>query len=621
MEKKSNRIMEVLRKAARKEGRGNRFRKRRVIAAGVVTASLATMVGVAGFYNISTRTMVERTNDMVLGADYVEWMRAQIKDVTYQSMEDYALQRPEGEEATLVDYINTNDIAGIADLVMTGIDERYEATGEAFTAGQHDQMVRIVESEINNSIEDALTDLTDQNVEAMTEKTYQYVAEYVSDHMKEAITKANETAELSKKTEKKTSEIEGKLTGQEGEIKALSEQSTKGEKAIAAANEKVAANEKAVAAANEKVAANEKAVAATNEKVAANEKAVAATNEKVAANEKAVAAANEKVAANEKAVAAANEKVAANEKAVAVANEKAAANEKAVALTNEKVATNEKAVAVVNEKLAENEKAVAIAGEKAATSERIVQENTATLAAVREDTKKNAEALATLDRLMDEKLASIPDHTGEFQLQDAKLSELSSKAGTNAEKLSKLQSQVDQDALNFSSYVADADGRFAELAARLAALEAGKGLDLDSIYPVGSIYISVSAESPAVKLGGEWQMVNAGKTLVGAGTATDALGQPIEFPAGTTGGEYSHVLSESQLPSHTHPFMDNMAAKLSPIRYPSANSSGGMYFIHDISVDTKEPVRSENTTGEAGGNEAVSLMQPYVVVYMWQRIS
>ncbi len=571
--------MDALRKAARNEGRGIKLRKKRVIAAGVVTASLATMVGVAGFYNISTRTMVERTNDMVLGADYVEWMSAQIKDATYQSMEDYAQKKPDGEGSTLAAYINSNDIAGIADLVMTGIDERYEATGEAFSQGQRDQMVRIVESEINNSIEDALTDLTDQNVEAMTEKTYQYVAEYVSDHMKEAITKASETAELSTKTERKTAEIEGKLTGQENEIRALSEQSGKEEKAIAAANEKVAANEKAVAATNEKVAANEKTVTAVNEKVAANEKSVAAVNEKVAANEKTVAA------------------------------------------TNEKVAANEKSVAAVNEKLAANEKTVAAASEKAAASERIAQENAATLVSVREDTKKNAEAMVLLDRRVDEKIASLPDHTAQFEKQDEKLSELNTRTGTNAEMIDKLQTQVNQDALTFSNYVADTDGRFDELSARLAALEANKGLDLDSIYPVGSIYITASAESPATKLGGEWQMVNAGKTLVGAGSVTDASGQVMDFPAGSMGGEYAHVLSESQLPKHTHPFLDNMASKISPIRYPNGqnSNSGGLYFLYDLTLDTKEPIQMENATGEAGGSEAFSLMQPYVVVYMWQR--
>lgn len=66
-------------------------------------------------------------------------------------------------------------------------------------------------------------------------------------------------------------------------------------------------------------------------------------------------------------------------------------------------------------------------------------------------------------------------------------------------------------------------------------------------YPVGSIYMSVNATNPSTILGGgTWERIAQGRTLIGEGTSDKA------FSAGATGGESSHALSISEMPSHSH---------------------------------------------------------------------
>lgn len=67
---------------------------------------------------------------------------------------------------------------------------------------------------------------------------------------------------------------------------------------------------------------------------------------------------------------------------------------------------------------------------------------------------------------------------------------------------------------------------------------------LDIVYPVGSIYQSMSATSPADFIGGTWTKINT--FLYGADTAKE------------TGGEAEHTLTTSEIPSHFHTFSINI---------------------------------------------------------------
>ena len=72
---------------------------------------------------------------------------------------------------------------------------------------------------------------------------------------------------------------------------------------------------------------------------------------------------------------------------------------------------------------------------------------------------------------------------------------------------------------------------------------------LNKIYPVGSIYMSTSDNSPASFLGGSWERLTD-RFLVGAGNSytVNATGGASSHTH-TTGG---HTLTENEIPAHTH---------------------------------------------------------------------
>lgn len=67
---------------------------------------------------------------------------------------------------------------------------------------------------------------------------------------------------------------------------------------------------------------------------------------------------------------------------------------------------------------------------------------------------------------------------------------------------------------------------------------------INKIYPVGSIYMSVSNVSPASFLGGTWEQIQ-NRFLLAAGSS---------YAAGVTGGAAAHTLSAAEMPSHNHGF-------------------------------------------------------------------
>ena len=74
-----------------------------------------------------------------------------------------------------------------------------------------------------------------------------------------------------------------------------------------------------------------------------------------------------------------------------------------------------------------------------------------------------------------------------------------------------------------------------------------KGFDIDMVYPIGSIYISVSSINPETVLGGKWERFANGKTLIGVSENDNDFNTVKK-----TGGEKTHVLTVAEIPSHTH---------------------------------------------------------------------
>lgn len=140
-------------------------------------------------------------------------------------------------------------------------------------------------------------------------------------------------------------------------------------------------------------------------------------------------------------------------------------------------------------------------------------------------------------------------------------------------------------------------------------------LSIDSIYPVGSIYISVNATNPGSVIGGVWEQLKD-RFLLGAGDT---------YNNGATGGASTHTLTASQMPIHAHnqnvisnygypnPFVGydaNICDESQRLYITGGFVTGGTWVAKD---------GYQNQTNAVGGGQAHNNMPPYLVVYMWKR--
>ena len=144
----------------------------------------------------------------------------------------------------------------------------------------------------------------------------------------------------------------------------------------------------------------------------------------------------------------------------------------------------------------------------------------------------------------------------------------------------------------------------------------GTGADniADAVYPIGSIYMSVNSTDPGALFGGTWQRIQDA-FLLAAGSS---------YPAGSTGGESSHVLLESEIPAHGHDLKFSSDITISSFRdgkylAVGANTTSSVRLATvdreiDIHTATDSVVASGSSTSAAHNN-----MPPYLVVYAWKR--
>lgn len=111
------------------------------------------------------------------------------------------------------------------------------------------------------------------------------------------------------------------------------------------------------------------------------------------------------------------------------------------------------------------------------------------------------------------------------------------------------------------------------------------------VYPVGSIYMSVSSTSPATLFGGTWAALE-GRFLIGANStytagSTGGAASVSYTPAGSNSGGSvsSHTLTSDQIPSHNHTFTG------------SAVTSGGISVGHTHTTTTGNPSANHSHSG------------------------
>lgn len=135
-------------------------------------------------------------------------------------------------------------------------------------------------------------------------------------------------------------------------------------------------------------------------------------------------------------------------------------------------------------------------------------------------------------------------------------------------------------------------------------LEGGGRISLENalnhIYPVGSIFITTVNQDPSPYLGGKWESFGAGRVLVGFDSSQKEFNTILK----TGGSKY--------LQKHKHAtnwsLSDGNAEGRVKLGSTSGGTSTGAYGF-SVNENTNVP------TGDSGN------LQPYIVVYMFKRIS
>lgn len=122
---------------------------------------------------------------------------------------------------------------------------------------------------------------------------------------------------------------------------------------------------------------------------------------------------------------------------------------------------------------------------------------------------------------------------------------------------------------------------------------------LSKVYPVGSIYMSLSSTDPKTLFGGTWERLKD-RFLLAAGD---------RYSAGATGGEATHTLTKDEMPSHNH--------------YAAINGGTDSYGQNRTTIGSfankAQGYSDSSTIFATGGGEAHNNMPPYLAVYMWKR--
>jgi hypothetical protein len=162
--------------------------------------------------------------------------------------------------------------------------------------------------------------------------------------------------------------------------------------------------------------------------------------------------------------------------------------------------------------------------------------------------------------------------------------------------------------------VTQSSGNNTTAIATTAFVQAAAALTLAAAYPVGSIYTATVSTNPATLLGfGTWTAFAAGKVMIGNGGG---------FSAGATGGSADAIVV-----SHTHTATSTDAGHTHTTVSGTGNAQGGG------ATSAAQFVNPSNLNGTSGtGNASISTsiastgssgtnanLQPYIVVYMWNR--
>lgn len=127
-------------------------------------------------------------------------------------------------------------------------------------------------------------------------------------------------------------------------------------------------------------------------------------------------------------------------------------------------------------------------------------------------------------------------------------------------------------------------------------------INVNLLYPVGSIYISINSTNPGNIFGGTWERIK-GKMLVGVDEDDTDFNS-----SGQTGGEKEVTLGTEHIPVHTHRVKAGTNVP---------NATNGDSFI--IGYGGAYGQDGERYVENAGCGQAHNNMPPYYTVYIFVR--
>ena len=145
-------------------------------------------------------------------------------------------------------------------------------------------------------------------------------------------------------------------------------------------------------------------------------------------------------------------------------------------------------------------------------------------------------------------------------------------------------------------------------------------INVDFIYPIGSVYISTQAINPSVLFGGVWKQTAKSRAIVGAGANianTNTVYGPLvagalNFSAGELIGEPTHKLTINEMPSHSH-----STVYMCSFNEGVANARTG-YGYNEVALNKSS---YGNSVSNTGGGQAHNNIMPIEVYYIWKRVS
>lgn len=121
-------------------------------------------------------------------------------------------------------------------------------------------------------------------------------------------------------------------------------------------------------------------------------------------------------------------------------------------------------------------------------------------------------------------------------------------------------------------------------------------------HPVGSLYISENATSPAELYGGTWERIE-GRFIMGASDT---------YPAGSTGGSATHTQTGAELAPHEHLIGSNTTGDM--------NIPAWSWISEMTQIDSEKNIYQTYSL-RSGDGKPMDILNPYYSMYIWRRVA